>query len=158
MRHQLHCGVYALLHTRQHLLLVYKKRGPYKGLWDLPGGRQESGESLLETLNRELQEEIGASFQKAEFLGKKMLEKNYLSAEGPLKLHHTAYLFSALLENSRFSLSQPFSIDSSEDTSKAEWKHIYDDFHQFSPLAQIACRSLFHPPRSAEAPDITRTP
>jgi 8-oxo-dGTP diphosphatase len=30
--------------------------------WDLPGGRMDQGEDLLDTLRRELQEEIGCSF------------------------------------------------------------------------------------------------
>lgn len=41
------------------LLCIGKTRGPYRGRYDLPGGGQESGESLVQTLKRELLEETG---------------------------------------------------------------------------------------------------
>jgi ADP-ribose pyrophosphatase YjhB (NUDIX family) len=41
------------------LLLVRRGRPPGKGLWSLPGGRVEAGESDAEALRRELHEETG---------------------------------------------------------------------------------------------------
>ncbi|MFZ7333730.1 NUDIX hydrolase [Streptococcus pluranimalium] len=54
-----HFGVYGICIKDGQLLCVRKNRGPYKGRYDLPGGSQEPGESLLETLERELKEETG---------------------------------------------------------------------------------------------------
>lgn len=58
-----HVGVYGIA-TRPlagdlQLLCVLKARGPYLGLWDLPGGTPEAGETGLETLKREVFEETG---------------------------------------------------------------------------------------------------
>jgi ADP-ribose pyrophosphatase YjhB (NUDIX family) len=41
------------------LLLVRRGREPGRGLWSVPGGRVEPGESLAEAVERELAEETG---------------------------------------------------------------------------------------------------
>jgi 8-oxo-dGTP diphosphatase len=41
------------------VLLVHRGREPAKGLWSLPGGSVEPGESLPQTVRRELAEETG---------------------------------------------------------------------------------------------------
>ncbi len=52
-------AVKALIVNGQKQLLVIKQQvGEYE-LWDLPGGRIEYGESPLETLKREIIEEVG---------------------------------------------------------------------------------------------------
>ena len=48
-------------------LLTSRPEGkPYAGYWEFPGGKLELGESVLEALKRELQEEIGIQVQEAE--------------------------------------------------------------------------------------------
>lgn len=55
-----HTGVYGVIkNSYNEVLLIKKTRGPYTGLLDLPGGTPEFDESLEETLNREILEEIG---------------------------------------------------------------------------------------------------
>lgn len=56
-----HFGVYARIRRGDEVLLVRKTRGPYTGLFDLPGGRPEFGESMETALQRELEEELGVS-------------------------------------------------------------------------------------------------
>ena len=41
------------------LLLVRRARGPGAGVWSVPGGRVEAGETLAEAVVRELAEETG---------------------------------------------------------------------------------------------------
>lgn len=57
MRPQL--AVSAAIFRNDRLLLVRRARKPGLGVWTLPGGRVEFGESLHQALNREVQEETG---------------------------------------------------------------------------------------------------
>jgi 8-oxo-dGTP diphosphatase len=53
--------VAGLLRRDQRILLCHRRadRSHYPDVWDLPGGRVEPGEALVETLRRELEEELG---------------------------------------------------------------------------------------------------
>lgn len=51
------------------LLLVRRGHGPAAGSWSLPGGRVEAGETLHETVVREVAEETGFEVAVAGFLG-----------------------------------------------------------------------------------------
>ena len=52
-------GVYGVCLQDGKLLCIEKTRGPYRHRFDLPGGSQEPGEGLTETLEREVLEETG---------------------------------------------------------------------------------------------------
>ena len=52
-----HFGVYAVCYKHGYLLCIQKTAGPYKNRLDLPGGSQQLGEGLTETLTREVMEE-----------------------------------------------------------------------------------------------------
>ena len=43
----------------KRVLLIQRAFEPLRGLWTLPGGRRESGESIVDTAVRELREELG---------------------------------------------------------------------------------------------------
>lgn len=55
-------GVYGVIQKGSKVLLIsVKKSGCYGGLFDLPGGRIEYGETIDEALKREIREEVGLS-------------------------------------------------------------------------------------------------
>lgn len=51
------------------VLLARRKREPFAGSWDLPGGFLEEGEHSLDGLRRELREEAGVEIEPGNFLG-----------------------------------------------------------------------------------------
>lgn len=61
MDYNIHTGIYALIFSEKgnKILLIKKSRGPYKGLYDLPGGSPNFEESLEQTIQREVLEETG---------------------------------------------------------------------------------------------------
>lgn len=54
-----HMGVYGFCFNANKVLVIKKNGGPYTARFDLPGGRMESNESMLEALHREFYEETG---------------------------------------------------------------------------------------------------
>lgn len=55
-----HLGVKVLLCSNARKILLLEKQHRVKGIyWDLPGGRLQKGETVLETLHREVEEETG---------------------------------------------------------------------------------------------------
>ena len=54
-----HVGAYGILIKNDKIALVKKARGGYKGKLDLPGGGIEHTELPIETLKREIMEEVG---------------------------------------------------------------------------------------------------
>src|ERR1700733_5572754 len=55
-----HVGVKALIFNEEGKVLLLERDHPIKKLyWDIPGGRLQKGESLMDTLVREVKEETG---------------------------------------------------------------------------------------------------
>lgn len=50
-----------ILNERQEILMGRRVQEPFRGHWDLPGGRMKMAESIQECLHRELEEELGVS-------------------------------------------------------------------------------------------------
>src|SRR5882724_1341689 len=62
-------AVSASIFRAREILLVRRARQPAKGLYTLPGGRVEFGESLAEALKREVLEETGLTIDVAGLAG-----------------------------------------------------------------------------------------
>jgi mutator protein MutT len=52
-------GVGGIVLDADRVLLVKRGREPLKGIWSIPGGKLELGETLREGVRRELREEVG---------------------------------------------------------------------------------------------------
>ncbi|MEQ9111546.1 MAG: NUDIX hydrolase [Rhodospirillaceae bacterium] len=50
-----------VINKQNEVLLIRRGQEPNKGLWTIPGGRQEVGETLAETAHREILEETGVT-------------------------------------------------------------------------------------------------
>jgi len=61
-------GAYGVVLQDSAILLTLKESGPYKGLWGLPGGAIEFGETPEEALKRELLEETALAAAQLELL------------------------------------------------------------------------------------------
>ncbi len=62
-----HVGAYGILIRNEKIALIKKARGGYKGKYDLPGGGIEHNETPIETLHREIMEEIGGQWLKKNY-------------------------------------------------------------------------------------------
>lgn len=52
-----------VFNRHSQVLLVQRDQPPAQGLWSIPGGRQEPGESMVETCMREIKEETGLNIE-----------------------------------------------------------------------------------------------
>ena len=52
-------GVGVVVSRNEEVLLVKRKKDPYKGQWSIPGGKQRLGETVTQAVRRELMEETG---------------------------------------------------------------------------------------------------
>ena len=52
-------GVWFYAYDTQRYLYLMRNDAKYPGTWGLPGGKCEPGETLLESIERECQEELG---------------------------------------------------------------------------------------------------
>ncbi len=104
MRPELCVGAIAVDEGR--LLLVRRGRGPAAGVWSVPGGRVEAGETLAEAVLRELAEETALEGVCDELIG-------WVERMGPD--HHFVIL------DFRVTVLEPRDPRAGDDAVEAEW-------------------------------------
>ena len=97
------------------LLLVRRGRGPAAGVWSVPGGRVEAGETLAEAVLRELAEETGLEGVCDELVG-------WVERMGPD--HHYVIL------DFRVTVLEPREPRAGDDAIEAEWVPLDDVAHR----------------------------
>lgn len=87
-------GVYGICKIKDSILMIKKARGPYIGLYDLPGGGIDFGKNAVQCLKREIMEETGGSVLKAELFEIGNYVCQYSEPNGKvINFHHTAIYY-----------------------------------------------------------------
>lgn len=79
-------GVGAIILEGDKVLLVERGNEPLKGVWSIPGGALELGESLAEGVRREAREELGLAVEVGELV--EVFERITRDAEGRVEYHY----------------------------------------------------------------------
>lgn len=53
----------AVIHSKDKIFATARGYGDFKGKWEFPGGKIESGETSQQALRREIQEELGVKIE-----------------------------------------------------------------------------------------------
>jgi len=86
-------GAYGVVWQNSRLLLTLKKSGPYKGLWGLPGGAIEFGETPEEALKRELLEETALAASQLKLLSTATSIVTYDNNGERYHFHHIGIIY-----------------------------------------------------------------
>lgn len=132
-------GVYGIIIKDDKIALVRKAGGGYKGKLDLPGGGMEHAELPLETLKRELMEEINGTVIEA-----KLLDVTSVNIKWEMKpdlyedLHHIGILYLVKIKE------ENLKEDSDGlDSEGADWYLISDlDENKVSPFTWYSLKLL----------------
>jgi len=79
-------GVSAVIFDHSSVLLARRKQEPAKGLWSLPGGMVELGETHLEALAREVREELSVTIKVGGLVG--VFDKIFRDPRGRIQYHY----------------------------------------------------------------------
>ena len=90
-------GVGAIVLHEGRVLLVKRGRAPGLGLWSIPGGLVDLGESTVDAARREVEEETGLKVRVAGLVG--VLDRVTRDAEGRVRYHWVLVDYLAIPES-----------------------------------------------------------
>lgn len=134
-----HLGVYAFVIKDNKLLLIRKARGPYTGLYDLPGGTIEPEELIVETLKREIKEETMCDLIRCEqilTLDHKCIWDRTSENKGKVLFKHIGILYLATVSG------HPSTQGDGLDSGGAEWIEIQDIVHDKTKVTPFVKKGL----------------
>lgn len=115
-----HFGVYGICFENGKLLCIEKTRGPYQHRYDLPGGSQEVGEGLTETLKREVLEETG--YMLSDYSNPRIYDVMVQEEGQDFAVHHLMAFYDIVLDFERSQQSLPKEVlGGSNDSANAIW-------------------------------------
>ena len=118
-----HFGVYGVCLQDGKLLCIEKTRGPYQHRFDLPGGSQEVGEGLTETLKREVLEETGYTL--SQYSNPRMYDVLVQEEGKDFAVHHIMAFYDVVLDFERPQKSLPHEVlDGSNDSANVIWLNL----------------------------------
>lgn len=132
-----HLGVYGVIKKDNKILVIKKARGPYTGLYDLPGGTPEGDETPEETLAREIKEETNCDITDKTNKRTCIVLFNRFTRESGLTgcLQHTGILFDVAVQG------DPATTGDGLDSNGAVWVDINTlSKENASPFVLIACQ------------------
>lgn len=132
-----HKGIYASIIKNGKILLIKKARGPYTGLYDLPGGKPEMGETEEETLIREVKEETNCDLLNFSNRREKIIIFSDFTKESQEKgvLEHTGILFDCSVSG------EPSINGDNLDSNGALWiKTSNLNSSNATPFAMLCCK------------------
>lgn len=132
---KIHLGIYGVCVVEGKVLMIKKGRGPYEGLWDLPGGKIEPGESFVEALTREFDEETGVRVLEQTPLCVSEYHCNWVSADEEKAFHHVALYYAVALDST---IIKPG--PDGHDSNGAEWVAFPIAEEDVSPIAREALK------------------
>ena len=118
-----HFGVYGVCLQDGKLLCIEKTRGPYQQRFDLPGGSQEFGEGLTETLKREVLEETGYAI--SSYSNPRIYDVLVQEEGQDFAVHHIMAFYDIVLDFERSQQTLPQELlDGSNDSANAIWLNL----------------------------------
>ena len=109
-RHPL-VGVGALIYEGDRILMAQRGKPPLKGLWSLPGGLVETGESLENAVRREVLEETGLAVRPLGVL--EIFERIMRDAAGAAEYHYVLIDYVCAVSGGE--------LRAGDDACKVEW-------------------------------------
>ena len=120
-----HFGVYGVCVQEGKLLCIEKTRGPYQHRFDLPGGSQEPGEGLTETLRREVLEETGYTL--SHYSNPRIYDVMVQEEGKDFAVHHIMAFYDIVLDFERSQKSLPQEVlDGTNDSANVVWLNVED--------------------------------